>query len=359
MNYKDYDSLIINGHTLRGSSIIEFCYGSEEKHLQLLGNFMENWLDSNPLMELSTSGSTGHPKKIVVEKNQMLESARMSVQFFGLQEGQTALLCLPLEYIAGKMMVVRALYKSLHLFCIEPSSHPLRDLSINQKIHFAPLVPMQVENIPPNNSLEIILLGGAPVSPDLGSKLQSFTSTIYHSYGMTETLTHVAARKINGVDKSETFHALPGVQFETDSEDQLIIHVPFLHEPVRTKDIVTLLSPTEFKWKGRSDFVINSGGVKLFPEEMETKLAPFISQRFFILGIPDDRLGEKCILVVEGEKFTDEEMELLHQKLQNKLSKFEQPKHIFFTLHFLQTSSGKILRKETLNSIDMFDKFRF
>lgn len=348
MNYTDYHTLSINGARLSGQEIIAFCRGQAQPNIRLLGGFITEWLDTNPVIEVKTSGSTGSPKIIRVKKNQMLQSAAMTAGYFDFRPGETALLCLPMTYIAGKMMVVRALYSRLDLVCVEPDSSPLAALPAGGKIDFAPMVPMQLEGTEDTAPVRKILLGGGPVSPAMEEKCQSFQAEIYHGYGMTETLSHVALRRLNGRGRSAVYHALPGITFSADERNCLIIDAPFIAAPVITNDVTALINEKEFLWKGRIDYVVNSGGVKLFPEEVEKKLSPLIREGFFVAGLPDARLGEKLCLFIEGRSCNKAQRRSLLEKISGYLDKYEKPRDIFFIDTFNRTSSGKINRKETI-----------
>lgn len=350
MNYADYHTLTINGQTLSGSEIIRFCEDSREIHLQQLGIFVSEWLHPASVLEINTSGSTGTPKTIFVEKNKFLQSAAMTARYFHFQTGDTALLCLPVSYIAGKMMVVRSFFSGLNLVCIPPSGKPMEELPEGISIDFAPLTPMQLSGETSAPGIKKILLGGGPVDPVLEGRLQPFASQIYHGYGMTETLSHIAVRRVNGADRSDIYEALEGVSFDTDENDCLIISVPFLDEDVYTTDVVELISDTSFIWRGRADFVINSGGLKFYPEELE-KAIHFISQRFFFAGMPDERFGEKICLFVEGIPLDKQEVIDLRQNLEKVIDKYALPKEIYFVPSFKQTSSGKVNRLATVQMI--------
>lgn len=348
MNFSDYHIITINGFRLDGREIVEYCGKSEQTNIKRMGNFIAEWLTENPVMKIKTSGSTGTPKIISVEKNQMLQSASMTAAFFGFGPGQTALLCLPMGYIAGKMMVVRALFSQLNLICIEPDKAPLASLSPDLEIDFAPLVPMQLKDVKSTGSVHTILLGGASLSGDMEAGLQSLEAEIYHGYGMTETLSHVAVRRVNGSRRSEIYHALEGIAFEVDSRSCLCIRAPFLKQPIQTNDVVDLKNEKEFIWKGRIDFVVNSGGIKLFPEEIEKKLSSLIPEKFFVAGLPDDRLGQKLCLYIEGESYSEEKLQSFRRSIEGHLDKYEKPQEIFFMKKFKTTESGKIKREETI-----------
>lgn len=351
MIYTEYKSLTINGTRLVDSEIVEFCHDSKIENVRRLGQFMSEWLDENSDIEVKTSGSTGTPKKINVSKSKMLQSASMTAKYFGFQPGQTALLCLPMVYIAAKMMAVRALYSGLNLYCIEPDSRPLISIPIEEDIFFAPLTPMQLSDGLVPSHVKKILLGGAPLQYEQERRLQFVGAEIFHSYGMTETLSHVAVRRVNGPLKSPVYEALPGVRFQTNEDSCLEILVPFIDEVVKTKDVVDLVSETEFLWKGRLDSVVNSGGIKLFPEEIEKKMSSFMSESFFMAGIPDKTLGEKLVLIIESRPFPMQRISAMIDKIEKVLGKYEKPRDIFFFEKFKYTESGKVMRKATLDSL--------
>lgn len=351
MHYFNYRQITINGHSLSGSEIIDYCHTRGGKNFRQIANFMHEWLSEKPNLKIQTSGSTGRAKTIIVEKNQMLQSAAMTAEFFNFKRGDTALLSLPANYIAGKMMIVRAFYSGLNLVCIEPSSSPLNNLPHEMKIDFVPLVPMQLKMNSFTDNIKKILLGGAPVHPKMERRLQLLSTDIFHSYGMTETLSHVAIRRINGKHKSEVYQAVPGVNFSVDNRNCLLIEVPFLEDTVITNDVVNLINNTEFVWKGRYDNVVNSGGIKFFPEEIEKKLSLYIKRQFFIAGISDEKFGEKLCLFLEGKKREEQEHEALASTMREVLGKYECPKDIFYLKEFKTTSSGKIKRKASIEMV--------
>lgn len=351
MNYAEINNLIINGTNLHGKEIVEYCKNFGREDISQLGVFVNEWLNESPEVELRTSGSTGEPKIIRVEKNQMLASAALTADFFEFEKGQSALLCLPVQYIAGKMMVIRAMLSELNLICLPPSANPLASLPAATIIDFAPLLPMQLNGVESLAGINKILLGGAPVDPLLEKKLQKFSSAIFHGYGMTETLSHVALRRVNGSNRSERYEGLKGIYFETDNRDCLIIHSPFLPLPVNTNDVVELHSSTSFTWQGRVDFVVNSGGIKLFPEIIERKIADFMSRKFFLYGIPDERLGEQLCLFIEGKAMDEDQLDSLKENLHFHLEKYENPRRIFFIPQFYLTLTGKINRRSTVQGL--------
>ena len=316
-----------------------------------IGDFLFDWLDSSPTITVRTSGATGEPKLIVIEKQQMINSAKATGRYFKLNPGDRALLCLSAEYIAGKMMLVRSMILGLHLESLAPVSNPLSGLE--KEYDFAAMVPIQLQNsLQEIDKVKTLLVGGAPLSPSVKQQLKKVHSRIYETYGMTETITHVAVKVIetalNTGSGTPKFKGLPDVIFTTDDRNCLVIDAPMVSdEKVVTNDVVELFSATEFEWLGRYDNVINSGGVKLFPERVEQKLADVIDQRFFVTGIPDEVLGQKLMLFVEGE--VDSEKLLATIKSITSLDKFEIPKEIKVIPEFLKTETGKIQRQKNVD----------
>lgn len=313
-----------------------------EEHEKDLGSFLLDWLDDKETIQLTTSGTTGTPKVITIKKQSMVHSAIATGNYFNLHPQDKALLCLPARYIAGKMMIVRSMMLGLELDIMVPTSH-LDDLLPHKIYDFVAIVPLQAENsLEKLHQFKKIIIGGAKVSDDLASKLKEIKSDIYETYGMTETITHIAAKKIG----EAFFNILEHVSITTDDRSCLVIDVPSISdEKVVTNDIVTILNANQFKWIGRYDNVINSGGIKLFPEQIEAKLASKISNRFFIIGQPDDILGSRVVLVIEGEQFD------IDATLFDTLEKFEKPKEVLFAPEFVETETKKINRVKTLNRI--------
>jgi len=329
-----------------------------EAYEKAIGNFLLDWSDAQETIQVNTSGSTGKPKPILLKKEHMVNSALTTGEYFNLKSGNKALLCLSAENIAGKMMLVRAMVMGLHLRCIEPSSRPMELLS--KSFDFCAMVPMQLENsLDKINQIKTVIVGGASVSNALKEKIHDADCQVFETYGMTETITHVAVKRLNNVRPNShpelvegvsdsPFKALSGIRFSKDKRDCLVIDAPKITDgPIVTNDVVDLISESEFEWLGRYDNVINSGGLKLFPEQIEAKLSAIISNRFFVTGFPDQKLGQKLVLIVEGKIDTD----LLSEKMAvlSSLGKYQMPKSIYRLLKFLETETGKIRRKETLN----------
>lgn len=350
MRYQDFNQLGINGHWLTGANIISYCRSQKEANLQHLATFMEEWLSDDASLSLKTSGSTGKPKLIRVQKTQLLSSAAMTAEFFHFRPAQKAILCLPMNYIAAKMMVVRALYSKLELITIEPGLTPLKDFNYSGLIDFAPLIPSQIQNIHPQLKIRQILIGGAGIDHALEASLKQRPEAIYQSYGMTETLSHIALRKINGVGATPYYTALKGVGLSTDGRGCLCLRVPFLLEALQTNDLVELIGINQFIWKGRHDNIINSGGLKFSPELIEHQIGQCIQSAYFIASLPDSQLGEKIVLFLEQEPLSSQGYQKLKRELRICLSKYEQPKTIICLPHFQRTPSGKIQRRQTLQT---------
>lgn len=311
-----------------------------------IGNFLLDWFDASSTVTVTTSGSTGTPKQIRLKKESMCNSALATGAYFGFQAGDRTLLCLSADYIAGKMLLARAMVLGLHLDAVEPSSNPMDAIDGNYK--FVPMVPLQVEHsLDHLNRVELLLVGGAPMSQTLKEKLQHVQAKVYGSYGMTETITHIAVSKINNLSKnyrSEVYNALPDVLVDVDDRGCLVINAPkIVDTPIITNDLVKLHSNTAFEWLGRWDNVINSGGIKLIPEKIEVKLSKVLNNRFFITSNPDEKLGQKLVLVIEGDCQIDQ-LQKAMANLQD-LEKYERPKEILCVPKFLETASGKVLRQ--------------
>lgn len=331
----------LNGFHLNNEDLCRVAYSfikEGEDFEKPVGDFLLDWFDSKDYIEMQTSGTTGTPKVISVSKQAMVESALATGDFFELQPGNKALQCLPVKYVAGKMMLVRAMILGLDLEFVAPSSHPLRNNEID--FDFVAMVPLQAQNsLTELKKVKKMIVGGAAINKNLEKQLLKLPTQVFETYGMTETITHIAARKLG----EKAFTVLPGVTISYDNRNCLVIHAPRISDDVIvTNDIVELLNENQFVFLGRMDNVINSGGIKLIPEQIEEKLAHKIQQRFFITSKPDAELGEKVILVIEGEQHD------LGQDIYEDLDKYEKPKELVFIPKFKETGSGKVMRKETM-----------
>jgi O-succinylbenzoic acid--CoA ligase len=318
------------------------CYFKEgDGYQQAIGTFILEWFDGNDYVQMQTSGTTGTPKPIKAPKQAMVNSALATGTYFNLDAGTKALHCLPAQYVAGKLMLVRAFLLGWDMDIVEPNSKPLDG---NDTVYdFSAMVPLQAQHsIDKLDRVKKIILGGAKVNSALAEQLQTLKTEVYETYGMTETITHIAAKRIG----DNSFEALPGVTFTSDDRNCLIIKAPRVTtESVVTNDVIEIIDSTHFIWLGRHDNVINSGGVKLFPEQIEEKLATYIPNRFFVSGITDETLGEKLVLIIEGAPYT------IDDSVFAELSKFEKPKEILFADAFAETGSGKVQRDKTLQNI--------
>jgi len=318
------------------------------------------WIRGDDRFELTTSGSTGSPKDLAFSRSQMKASAQLTCQALGLKEGMTAMLCLDPRYIAGKMMIIRSLVRGMNIVVVDAVANPLSLLPNDFPfIDFAAFVPLQATTaLEPANAKSLdnfgtIIIGGGPVSPDLRLKLQSLRRpAFYATFGMTETITHVALQKLNGENQSDYMRALPGIKFETDDRGCLVVHAPFVgRRPLATNDIVELTDQTLFRWMGRLDNVINSGGVKVSPESIEPEIGSTLSairitNRFFVCGMADARLGQEVVLVLEGLVSPDDEQSIL-TTLKARLPKYWAPRRVVYVEGFDFTPTGKVKRRET------------
>ncbi|MFC2110044.1 AMP-binding protein [Bacteroidota bacterium] len=317
-----------------------------------MGDFFKNWFNEQSFIVVKTSGSTGKPKEIHLEKKHMINSAVATGKYFDLYEKSKVLLCLPVNYIAGKMMLVRALLLGWHITYTKENSSPLKN--ITSTYDFTALVPLQLTNsINELHKIKKILVGGGVVPLNIKREINNSATNIYASYGMTETVSHIAIKKLNNLldeKDSEAYKVLPNIDISTDSRGCLIIDAPLLSkEVVVTNDMVELISGNQFKWLGRFDSVINSGGVKLIPEQIEKKMASTISERFFVYGWPDEKLGERLILFIEknGKTISNKSEVNLFLKKSN-LGKYETPKAIYFIPKFKETETNKVHRSNTV-----------
>lgn len=321
-------------------------------------SFCQQWVKGNSSFVLKTSGSTGEPKTIELRREQMISSAQKTAQALGLDAGMNALVCLDTKYIAGQMMLVRCFVTGMNIIAIEPTANPLLDLPSEIKIDFTALVPYQLQSIINQSSerlstIDRALVGGAPVNAQLAKQLRDVRCGLYATYGMTETISHIALKKLNH-PVQKYFEALPGVNLSTDTRGCLVIDTDFLDERIITNDLVELIGDREFNWLGRWDNVINSGGVKIIPEKIEREIELIlrsmeIYNRFFVSGFPDIQLGMKVCLIIEGKNFTPDKLGKVMMKLKSTLTKYEVPREILFTEKFIETGSGKVNRLKTSN----------
>jgi o-succinylbenzoate---CoA ligase len=310
-----------------------------------LYQFIINWLNDNDYIVQHSSGTTGKTKEIRLSKHSMIKSAANTCSFFNLQKGQTALLCLPATYIAGKMMVVRCIVGELNLQVLAPDSMP--DFSNIPVVDFCAMVPLQVINLlnSGNSLLPIkkLIIGGAAISHELENGLQQISTAVYATYGMTETCSHIAIRRLNGPDRQEAYHALPGVTLTHDKRGCLVIAATWLPAQINTNDLVTFTGANAFTWLGRYDNLINSGGIKTIPEEVEAIIMASTSLECIVIGLPDNKLGQKLVFVFEQDK-TPGDLSLLRTNLEKLLPHHVQPKYMVQVKQFPRNKAFKVDR---------------
>jgi O-succinylbenzoic acid--CoA ligase len=337
-----HNSFKLNGFHLNKEDLCRVAYSfikEGEDWEKPVGDFLLDWFDGKSFIEMKTSGSTGTPKTIRVDKQAMVNSALATGDFFELRPGNRALQCLPVKYVAGKMMLIRSIILGLDLDYVAPSSHPMENL--DETYDFAAMVPMQAQNsLKELQNVKKLIVGGARISKGLEKDLIKLPTQVYETYGMTETITHIAAKKVG----EKAFTVLPHVTISYDDRNCLVIHAPKIiaEDTVVTNDLVELVNENQFLFLGRIDNIINSGGVKIMPEQVEKKLDGKIDRRFFIASKEDTELGEKVVLVVEGNSFE------IDKAIFEGLDKYERPKEIVFVNNFKETENGKVLRKESL-----------
>ncbi|MFV8337536.1 AMP-binding protein [Flavobacterium sp. RSP29] len=334
----------LNGFHLNRNDLCRVAYSfikEGEEFEKSVGDFILDWFDNKSYVEMNTSGTTGTPKLIRVDKQAMVNSAIATGDFFDLKPGDKALHCLPTKYIAGKMMFVRGFILGLDVDFVAPSSHPM--LYNDTKYDFVAMVPLQAQNsLSPLKNVKKMIVGGAKMSNALEKELSKLKTEVYETYGMTETITHIAAKKIG----EEAFSVLPNIKISQDDRNCLVIDaLKISKDSIVTNDLVELVSENQFVFLGRIDNVINSGGIKLIPEKIEDKLSDKINSRFFVTGKEDPVLGEKLVIVIEGEQ------QILDDSIFDGLDKYEKPKEVFYVSKFSETESGKIKRKEIIESI--------
>lgn len=303
---------------------------------------------------LHTSGSTGEPKPILLTRAQMQASAWVTQKALHLKSGQQALVCLNVAYIAGTMMLVRGMELGLTLSIVPPSSQPFAEVPDDLSIDFTAVVPLQLQTLLETgqhnrlNSLNVIIVGGAPVNNTLLTQIQQLSVPVFSTYGMTETVSHIALRKLNGVDASESYTLLEGVEADTDERDCLrLCGAVTNYQWIQTNDVVIFNDATHFQIIGRADNIINSGGIKIQLEKVERTIEHIWnrSARFFVWWKPDERLGQKLILVIENDRIVDNES--FYKELQDLLTPYEIPREVHTVKKFVETATGKVDKRRT------------
>ena len=334
--------IVVNPH-------FSILYHSNEQRTQI-ETLIDEVKNDNSKIQFYTSGSTGAPKIILHLKTAVVASAQKTIHYFQLKEKENAALCLPVDHVAGAMMLIRSMIAGLTLHVYGTSTKSID--SIKASTRFIALLPMQLHHavnsekgIKALKSCTHILIGGAPIMPALNRKLIVEKISVYHSYGMTETITHIALKKagFRGVDFYKT---LEGIQVSVKNEALCIDYPEIQMEEILTNDRVELINRTSFRWLGRLDYIINSGGLKISPERIEEKISKGISNPLIITGIPDPILGQKLVLILkQGNRI---EQKITKAFLCTYLDKLEIPKAYTIIDEFSWTKNDKIDRKLTL-----------
>ena len=341
--------ITINGHLCTSIEDVN-TYASPET-----AKFIAEYCNELPYVIAHTSGSTGKPKEIQLLKSDMQASARLTNEHFGFNSDSLFYLNLSPSYIAGKMMIVRALVLSAKLIEETPSNQPLANYNSNERISLGAFVPSQIKYLINNPEklvlFDNIIIGGGKIPARLERWLAEQGIRAFSTYGMTETCSHVALAPMGTIP--QPYNALGNITFSTDERDCLVIHAPhFSLKEITTNDIVNLISPTQFLWCGRIDNVINTGGIKVFPEEIEPKIAELLpNTRFFVTSQQSDKWGEELVLILEYKSLAegtikkgDIRLDLI-EKLKQKLPAYAIPRHYIAVSKFKETPTGKIIRK--------------
>jgi O-succinylbenzoic acid--CoA ligase len=337
-----------NGKWLDRKTIDSFTLQHMPAWEQSIFFFMKEWISDMPFIEVKTSGSTGKPKTIRLMKSTMVASAEFTCRFLNLKAGNSALLCLPAQFIGGKMMIVRSFVQGLSLYAIKPGT----DFIIDVPFDFTAMTPHQFESllkINPafDNNIKKIILGGSAPSPSLIKKIKTLKSNCYLTYGMTETSSHIAMKKLGNATDSLFKTTDESIQLLIEANGCLSIKAPYLGgERIYTNDVVEIFDQRHFQWLGRIDNVINSGGIKLHPEIIEQKLTGLFDFRFFIFGCKHERFGERPCLIIENNKAIS--VQKIWDVLKNKLTKIELPDSIFLISKMVETENGKINRPKSI-----------
>jgi o-succinylbenzoate---CoA ligase len=318
----------------------------------VLDTFHQLLVRDEGTLEVPTSGTTGPPKTLRIGRRDLVESARLTASTFGLQENDRTLHCLPCGYIAGKMMLIRAMVLGLDLHMIDPRGSILENLRTHDRFRFAAMIPLQLHRAIQEDrqrveeQFDTILLGGGPVSMALIEDVRELNVKVYQGYGSTETVTHVAVRRLNGPSRSDRYHAIGDISFERDRRGCLVVDTPHLSTARHvTNDLVDLHDAHTFRWRGRIDNVILSGGKKIFPEQLEERTGGLLPFPHFFMSIPDDKLGQAIALVIETDDPDPSAVQEVLELLTGVLHPHEMPRRISATRKIMRTRTGKVVRR--------------
>lgn len=349
--------------SFNSTSVAKLEADTSSAHVNFAIDFCKDWLNGKQHFTFHTSGSTGTPKKIELTRAQLEASAKATIRTLQLTSNENIFICLNTQLIAGAMMLVRGMLLNCELFLIEPSSDPFQFLALDHKMTFASFVPMQLGNLLKDdektviklNRFKNILVGGTSINSLLEKKLTQLSTNIFHTYGMTETVSHIALKKLG---KESDYSLLPEIELKKDVRNCLCIKGAVTnHQWVQTNDLVNFTDANHFTILGRADEVINSGGVKIFPSKVETAIHQVLSvlsidiKDLFVASSKDDVLGEKLIAVLCGNKISADKELLLKKKLTQFLSPYEIPKTFYYQAYFEKTASGKIDKIQILKSL--------
>lgn len=303
--------------------------------------FLREWEDESDYITAHTSGSTGRPKEIKLRKSDMIASAKSTCRYFDINSDSLLVNPLSIGYIAGKMMVVRAMVSGARLINLKPALSPLTDWKTGECIDLLPVVPSQIPGLlksGKHHKINNLIIGGASLQQSIEQELIERRINAFCTYGMTETCSHVALRRIG----EQLYHSMPGFDFETDERGCLVIQsIAFSFGQLVTNDIVELVDSRSFRWLGRADNVVNSGGIKIFPEQLEMKIAKIFNGReFYFTSRESAAWGHELVLIIEGL----DQIENLPERLREILDRYECPKEIIYKEHLDRTDSGKIKR---------------
>ncbi|OEK05071.1 AMP-binding protein [Roseivirga misakiensis] len=346
----------VSNHLFTLTEFAQHCYDKNDHWLKPAQSFVNDWIEGKPTFTLQTSGSTGAPKLIEIKREQMIASAKATISTLELTQDLNALVCINTAYIGGKMMLLRGIIGNWNIELIEPSMDPSKNAS-KSHYDFAALVPLQVLTMMKNpaskgflNNIDQVIIGGAPITEHLKSEIQHLRNKCYHTYGMTETVSHIALKSLNGPHKSDWFNTLQGNEIDVDERSCLKVKGAVTNgEWIQTNDIV-ILNKGNFKWLGRADLVVNSGGVKIIIEQSEQHLRNYlpkgISGTFVYWKKPDQALGEKLVGIATDQRIIDY-VESSKTELEKALPPYSLPKEWLLTKNILFTESGKPDRSST------------
>ncbi|MFT7249360.1 MAG: O-succinylbenzoic acid--CoA ligase [Arcticibacterium sp.] len=343
-------------------------YQPQNDYFEKVKDFVLLWESGVQTLEVQTSGSTGEAKIIKLNRNQILASVEQTKNAFHLNEEHLFICNLSINHIAGKLMIIRALTLNSELIVIHPEGDFIKNLG-NQtyllhrnagKVFFA-FVPLQLEKILRTSDgydilhkAKAIIVGGAAVNSHLLQKIKDLKVPVYATYGMTETVTHVAIKKLNGTEPDPYFTVLEGTEIRLNKLACLVVkNTATDNKWLDTNDLTKLITDKSFSLLGRLDNVINSGGLKLNLDLIEHKIDSILSHNipFFCFGLPDEHLGQKLVLCLESDR---KDTTILGQ-LKNQMPKFNSPKEVLVFKKFERTLSGKIDKTKTINASSISD----